>query len=112
MEWRNLRIWFTNADKSVPRSFDLLRSLRMTTAFVVIVLYMLMKADNHIDHLEMPIRKTLCILHSAFLYPVPFARATMAFANSSAAVRASGRVLPAAPTSMSRAPGDRSWLNR
>ena len=37
----------TFAPKSVPRSFDSLRSLRMTTAFVDFPLCVLFKADNH-----------------------------------------------------------------
>ena len=46
-ESKNLRISLIFAVKSVPRSFDSLRSLRMTTAFVVILLFVLIKADNH-----------------------------------------------------------------
>ena len=44
---RNLRFMITFADKSVPRSFDSLCSLRMTTTFIVFSLYMLIKAGNH-----------------------------------------------------------------
>ena len=38
---RNLRIRITFAVESVPRSFDSLRSLRMTTASVLVLLYVL-----------------------------------------------------------------------
>ena len=45
--WRNLRIRLTFAVKSVRRSFDALRLLRMTTAYAVIMLCALIKANNN-----------------------------------------------------------------
>ena len=52
-ESRNPRIWFASQIKLVRRSFDSLRSLRMTAAFVVVLLYVLMDADNHEENLYM-----------------------------------------------------------
>ena len=47
----------TFAVDSVPRSFDSLCSLRMTTAFKDFHLYMLIKADNHNYNLQFLARK-------------------------------------------------------
>jgi len=53
-ESKDLGISFVFAAKSVPGSFgslpkiyDFLRSLRMTTAFAAVMLYVLTKADNY-----------------------------------------------------------------
>ena len=50
-ESRNLRTPSIYAGSLVPRSFDSLCSLRMTTSFVVYWLYMHTKRDNHNDNL-------------------------------------------------------------
>jgi hypothetical protein len=51
---RDLRILFRFAVESVPRSFDSLRSLRMTALDFVFLLFVRIKADNHIGYLEEP----------------------------------------------------------